>query len=148
MILNSFKTLFERDIEKVKKELSLYRAESNLWLVDQEIKNSGGNLCLHLIGNLKTFLGQGLAGVEYQRDREFEFNGSGVSREELMKGLDEAKEVVAKGLSNLSSDDLEKNFPIVIWEKETNMSLTILHLHAHLNYHLGQLNYHRRLLDK
>ncbi len=148
MILDALKELFVRDLEKVKKELNLYSDESNLWLVDNNIKNSGGNLCLHIIGNLKTFIGDGLGKVTYQRDREFEFNGKGVSRVELLSGIDETILVVEKAFSNLEKDDMEKDFPIQIWSKPTNMAFTIMHLQSHLNYHLGQLNYHRRLLNK
>ena len=147
-MLDSLKELFVRDIEKVKKELNLYKDESNLWLVDNNIKNSGGNLCLHLIGNLKTFIGDGLGKVAYQRDHEFEFNGKGISRAELLVGLDETIVVVEKAITNLTEQDMGKDFPIQIWSKPTNMTFTIMHLQSHLNYHLGQLNYHRRLLDK
>lgn len=148
MMLEALKQLFVRDLEKVKKELNLYKDESKIWVVDNNIKNSGGNLCLHLIGNLKTFIGDGLGKVAYRRDREFEFNGKGVSRAELLVGLDETIEVVEKGIASLTEADMTKDYPIQIWSKPTNMSFTIMHLQSHLNYHLGQLNYHRRLLDK
>jgi len=147
MILESMKVLFLRDIKRVKNEISLYNDEANLWIIDKEIANSGGNLCLHLIGNLKTFIGSAFAETGYVRDREYEFNGKGVSREELLKGLDEAIEVVDAGLSNLTDSDLEKNAPVKLREEETSIALTLMHLQSHLNYHLGQLNYHRRMLD-
>jgi len=147
MILEEMKTLYLRDIKRVKKEISLYKDEANLWITKGEIKNSGGNLCLHLIGNLKTFIGQGFAATGYVRDREFEFNGSGVSREELLSGLDETLIVVDKGLSSLTVSDLEKNATVKLREEDTSIGLTLMHLQSHLNYHLGQLNYHRRMID-
>jgi len=147
MILSSLKELYLRDLKKLKTEISSYKSEEKLWVKDGEIKNSGGNLCLHLVGNLKTFIGSGFGVIEYERDRPFEFNGQGVNKEELIKSIDETIDIVEKGLSSLSDSDLDKDFPIVIWEKATNMGYTLLHLHSHLNYHLGQVNYHRRMLD-
>lgn len=147
MLLDSIKELFLRDLEKVKQEISLYRNEINLWSKNGDIKNSGGNLCLHLIGNLKAYIGVGLAELDYTRDREFEFNGSDITKEQLLIGLDETMEAVSVGLTKISEADLEKDFPIVIWDEPTKMVYTILHLHSHLNYHLGQINYHRRMID-
>lgn len=50
--------------------------------------------------------------------------------------------------NEISDKQLNENFPIIIWEKETKMAFTIIHLLSHLNYHLGQINYHRRILEK
>ena len=147
MLTNTLSELFTRDLNRLKKEIELYTNEEDLWKITGEIKNSGGNLCLHLIGNLKTFIGKVLADSGYVRDRTFEFAGKNVPRTELYKGIEEAIEVVNQGLSKVSLKDLDKSFPIKIWPHETDMSFTLIHLHCHLNYHLGQINYHRRLIN-
>jgi len=139
--------LFDRDLNKVKQEVALYTDETNLWRVSDGIKNSGGNLCLHLIGNLKTFIGQGLAQVPYTRQRELEFSAKNVPLTKLLQELDETIAVVQKGIAQLDRKQLQGNFPIKIRPKETGMVVTLLHLHGHLTYHLGQLNYHRRFFD-
>lgn len=139
--------LFERDLEKLKSEILLYKKEATIWAVDNEIKNSAGNLCLHIAGNLRAFIGGGLANIDYVRDRDFEFNGKGVSRDELLSRLDLAKKVAVEGLQTLDETKLESDFPILIWKEKRGMVFTLLHLHAHLTYHLGQVNYHRRLLS-
>lgn len=149
MISGALQELFTRDLLKLKKEIELYSNESVLWKVENSIKNSGGNLCLHLIGNLKTFIGNGFANLEYIRQRDFEFGGKNVAREELYEQIDETIAVVESGLGNLTDKQItEDSFPIQIWSKETGMAFTIIHLHSHLNYHLGQINYHRRILDQ
>ena len=148
MVVEALQELFTRDLKKLKKEIELYQSDETLWKIENSIKNSGGNLCLHLIGNLKTFIGAGLAQTGYIRNRDFEFSGKNVDRQELYQQIDETIEVVQEGLSRLSDDQLTENFPIVIWQKETGMAFTLLHLHSHLNYHLGQVNYHRRILEK
>ncbi len=149
MIKDTLKELFVRDLKRLKKEIQLYKDESVLWEIENEIKNSGGNLCLHLIGNLKTFIGNGFADIGYTRKRDFEFAGKDVPREELYKDIDATITIVENGLDKITDLQFsEEKFPIKIWENETGLAFTIIHLHAHLNYHLGQINYHRRILDK
>ena len=50
------KSLFSRELQKLKKEIEAYKEEKSIWLIDKNIKNSGGNLCLHLIGNLNIYI--------------------------------------------------------------------------------------------
>lgn len=147
MIIETLKKLFERDLTKVKTEMLAYKREENLWIISNEIKNSGGNLCLHLIGNLNAYIGNGLADSGYVRDRDFEFAGTGVPRQQLINDIEKTIQVVNQGLSTIDDNQLNDNFPILIWDSATKMDFTLIHLHSHLNYHLGQLNYHRRLLD-
>ncbi len=147
MIIETLKKLFERDLKKVKTEILAYKHEENLWIISNEIKNSGGNLSLHLIGNLNAFIGNGLADSGYVRDRDFEFAGKGVPRQQLVDDVESTIQIVNQGLDALTDSQLNDNFPILIWDSATKMDFTLIHLHSHLNYHLGQLNYHRRLLD-
>jgi len=148
MIAEVLKSLFGRDLIKLKNEIEAYRHESRLWVYDKQILNSGGNLCLHLIGNLNAYIGVGLAKTAYVRKRDLEFSQKNLPKAELIKMIDETIIVVATGLNNLTENDLTADFPIVIWEDKTNMGYTLTHLLTHLNYHLGQINYHRRLLDQ
>jgi hypothetical protein len=137
--------LFQRDIDRVIEELKLYPNEAYIWKLGGDVKNSAGNLVLHLSGNLLHFIGTDLGKTGYVRDREFEFNGSGVSREELIKGLLEAKQVIKDVLPNLSSEVLQGPFPGKIPVEATTEAF-LLHLYNHFGYHHGQINYHRRLL--
>lgn len=148
MVVDALKELYNRDLKNLKAEIDLYQHDSTLWKTENSIKNSGGNLCLHIIGNLKNFIGNGLANSGYIRDREFEFSGKFVDRKDLQKQIDETIQVVNQGLDNLTDEQLTDNFPVVIWDQPTGMAFTIIHLHSHLNYHLGQINYHRRMLEK
>jgi hypothetical protein len=146
-MIDALKELFNRDLNRLKQEIELYKNDKTLWRTEKSIKNSGGNLCMHIIGNLKTFIGNGLAGTNYVRQRELEFSAKDVDRNEMLKQIDETIAVVNQGLNQLTEAQLKGNFPIVIWEEATGMIFTLIHLHAHLNYHLGQINYHRRMLE-
>jgi Protein of unknown function (DUF1572) len=140
--------LFERDLVKLKQELSLYKNESVIWQIDGNILNSAGNLTLHLIGNLNTYIGAAIAKSGYVRNRPLEFSDKDVPREKLYQMIDDTIEVVKKGLDTLSESDFEKEYPILVFDEKTSAEYLLIHLTTHLAYHLGQINYHRRLLDK
>ena len=53
MVIEALKELFTRDLHKLKQEIQLYSNETTLWEIENTIKNSGGNLSLHIVGNLK-----------------------------------------------------------------------------------------------
>jgi len=148
IVKEPLKELFNRDLKRLKQEIELYNDEQALWKTENLIKNSGGNLCLHLIGNLKTFIGNGLAEIGYIRQRDFEFSAKNIDRAKIYAEIDETIHIVNQGFDNLNEEQLNGNFSIKIWEKETGMAFTLIHLYSHLNYHLGQINYHRRFIDK
>lgn len=148
MIKEALLDLFNRDLRRLKQEIELYEDDTILWKVENSINNSGGNLCLHLIGNLKTFIGNGLLQIGYTRQRELEFTAKFVDRAIIYKEIDETIEIVSRGIHQIKEHELSGNYPLMIWKKETGMVFTLFHLHSHLTYHLGQINYHRRILDK
>lgn len=141
----SLTQLFERDLNALKKEINSYANENNLWVTNSNINNSGGNLCLHLIGNLNHFIGDTLGNTGYVRQRELEFSAKNISVSEMSKQIDEVNEIVKTVISQLSQEDLNSAFPIDVFGHEMTIEFFLLHLSTHLNYHLGQINYHRRL---
>ena len=146
MIKESLLEIFERDLNKLKTEISLYKDENSLWIVKKEISNSAGNLCLHLIGNLNHFIGAILGKTGYERNRENEFAAKNIPRQELVTKIETTIEVVINTLNKLSVEDFEKDFPIQKHDKIVKTDFMLLHLITHFNYHLGQINYHRRLI--
>ena len=139
--------IYERDLNKLNAEINLYQNEEKLWIVRDEITNSAGNLALHLIGNLNHFFGAVLGKNGFVRDRDREFSSKNVSREDLCRRIDAAKEVVKNTLNNLSDEDFAKDYPLEFQEKIVKTDFFLVHLATHLAYHLGQINYHRRLLS-
>ena len=146
-MIENMQSLFIRDLTKLKTEIEAYQNEENLWKIDKDILNSAGNLVLHLVGNLSHYIGSVLGNSRYARNRELEFSSKDVLRTELIQQIEKATETVAITLENLSAEDLEKEFP----EQPLGFTMTtgyfLIHLFGHLGYHLGQINYHRRLLD-
>jgi hypothetical protein len=138
--------LFERDLNKLAAELSLYRDERSIWLVRGEIKNTAGNLCLHLCGNLQHYIGVGLAKTDYKRDRDREFSDKDLSRDELLGLVTKTKETVLDALRNFDASFLDKEYPLPVFDYPMTHTHFLVHLEGHLQYHLGQINYHRRLI--
>ena len=139
--------LFERDLEKLKTEITSYKDENKMWEVTGEIGNSAGNLCLHICGNLQHFIGSVLGISGYKRDRDSEFSRKNIPVDEMIRKIDHTAFTVKKTLNELDVNKLEENYPINVFEKEMTTGFFLVHLSTHLNYHLGQINYHRRLLD-
>jgi uncharacterized damage-inducible protein DinB len=138
--------LFDRDLDKLITEINLYKEEDRLWITSEGISNSAGNLCLHLLGNLNHFIGAVLGKSGYVRHREEEFTIKNVPQRELVSRIGQLKQTVKKTLDGLRAPDLEKDYPLEMFGKTLKTGFFLTHLSTHLNYHLGQINYHRRLL--
>jgi len=147
MLDETIMELFNRDLNKLKIEISSYNNESKLWQIEKNIKNSGGNLCLHLIGNLKQFIGNVLGNNSYIRNRDAEFSLKNVSKSDLVKEIDETIFIVESTIKSLNAGDFTKIYPVEVFGKPMTTEFFLISLIAHLNYHLGQINYHRRLID-
>jgi hypothetical protein len=147
MIIKTLQTLFSRDLHKLKKEIELYKNEKAMWRIDKEIANSAGNLCLHLVGNLNTFIGAELGGAKYIRHRELEFSLKDIPRDEMVQKIEETMSIVETSLQTVTVEQLQKEYPVLVFENTTSTEYMLVHLATHLTYHLGQINYHRRLLD-
>jgi len=146
MLQQSLSQIFTRDLTKLKGELSAYTNEADLWKVTDGISNSAGNLTLHLLGNLNHFMGATLGNTGYVRNRDAEFALKDVPREQLLADIDAVIVTVTSTLANLPNEDLEKEFPLELAGKRFPTGTFLVHLYGHLSYHLGQINYHRRLL--
>jgi len=146
MLSNVLIELYERDLHKLKEEIGLYANESDLWKKPAAVPNSAGNLCLHLTGNLKHFFGAVLGGTGYVRDRDAEFSTTGVSRDSMLADIDATMEVVKTTLAKLTDADMEMNYPIEVFGRPMTTAWFVTHLATHLTWHLGQINYHRRIV--
>lgn len=147
-MLKELTALYERDLNKLVQELEAYPDDASLWAVQGEIINSGGTLCLHMIGNLSKFIGDDLGGVAFVRDREAEFGRRDVPKLELLGDLSRMRAVVVQTLTNLSESRLTEPFPGNLPPNFQGATIQafLLHLYGHLNWHLGQVDYHRRMI--
>lgn len=147
MIQQALAQLFERDLNALKKELEMYTDETLIWKVAPGISNSAGNLALHLVGNLNHFIGTTLGSTNYVRNRDAEFALKDIPRKDLIVNIDKTIAVVNEILTELSDEVLEAEFPLEVGGQRRLTKQFLIHLYGHLSYHLGQINYHRRLLS-
>ncbi|GAA3772303.1 DinB family protein [Flavobacterium ginsengiterrae] len=145
MLIETLKILFNRDLNKLKFEIESYEYENQIWAVEKNISNSGGNLCLHLIGNINTYIGAEIGKTGYIRNRPLEFSLKDIPRAELIQKIEDTILVVNNALDSLTEADLTAIYPQIVFEKEMTTGFFLVHLATHLGYHLGQINYHRRL---
>lgn len=138
--------LFKRDLEKLKQEITAYKTEKQIWILSNEISNSAGNLCLHVVGNLNHFIGAVLGKTDYVRQRDLEFSLKNVPVSEMKRQIDDTIIIIEDTLSKLTEEDLQQEYSQNPFKECMSTELFLTHLLTHLSYHLGQINYHRRLL--
>ncbi|MBL0882254.1 MAG: DUF1572 family protein [Chitinophagaceae bacterium] len=140
--------LFHRDLLRLKTEIQAYKNQEAIWLVTEEVKNSSGNLVLHLIGNLNTYIGSILGHTGYVRDRDKEFTEKDITSDALMAQIDDTDHMIHKVLSAMTEKEFQLKYSVKVFdEQDMTVEFFIIHLFGHLNYHLGQISYHRRLFD-
>lgn len=144
--LESIQKLLLRDLDSLAKEISLYPTEESLWLLQGDIKNTAGNLCLHLCGNLQHFIGTVLGQTSYVRNRDAEFADKNVPKEKLLTEIEATKKAVSETLGKLEASALNKEYPLQVFGEPMTTEYFLIHLSGHLTYHKGQINYHRRML--
>jgi hypothetical protein len=147
MFIHDLKGILMRDLNALRTEINAYPSEAHLWLTPDGISNSAGNLCLHLVGNLNWFIGAQLGNTGYQRNRPLEFSTKDVPREELLQQIDITMAMLRHSLDHITVKQLESDYPLVVFTEPMSTMQFLLHLASHLAYHLGQINYHRRLVS-
>lgn len=136
--------IFARDLAVLEREVSLYPDDAALWKDVPGQPTLGGNLALHLAGNLRHFIGAVLGGSGYVRQREAEFDQRGLSRAAIIEEVRVTRAEVAAALAKLDAARLGDPFPEAIRGHQLSTRMVLAHLSTHLSFHLGQLDYHRR----
>jgi uncharacterized damage-inducible protein DinB len=144
--LSDLRRILLRDLDTLADQLRAYPQESQIWEAPEGIRNTAGTLALHLAGNIQHYLGAVLGGTGYVRDRPAEFGDRNVGREEMLNRIAAAREAVDHTLSTLDPARLDEPFPVEVGGVTLPMGRQLLHLATHFAYHLGQLDYHRRVV--
>jgi hypothetical protein len=142
------KTVMTRELRALRREVESYRSDDDLWEVVPGIANPGGNLALHLAGNLQYFVGNVLGKTGYTRNRDAEFGSRDVPRDELLREIDGAIAAVETGLTRVNDADLAEPYPEPMGGVTGTTGAFLAHLAVHLAYHLGQVDYHRRIITQ
>jgi hypothetical protein len=138
--------LFQRDLTRLAQELQAFPSDEALWTKVPGISNCAGNLFLHLEGNMREYIGRQLGGVDYTRNRDLEFGSAPIPTADLAARIEALPPLITRVVASLSDGVLDANYPEVIGGLTLTTRQFVIHLSGHLNYHLGQIDYLRRLL--
>ena len=143
---NELASLFRRDLARLSKQIESFPDDETIWQTLPGVTNTAGNLALHLEGNLREFVGRQLGELPYTRNRELEFSAKDVTKQELVRRLTDLSESIPSIVENLSAAQMDKEYPQIVLGAPTSTSEFLIHLYGHLNWHLGQVDYLRRIL--
>ena len=146
MLIPTVQAVLLRELAAVQRSIEAYPDDASVWTHPAGLPNAGGTLVLHLAGNLQHYVGAVLGGSGYKRDRPAEFARRGVSRAELLREISATVAAVKRTLPTLAEQSLSQPYPEPIGGREFTMEIFLVHLTTHLAYHLGQLDYHRRVV--
>jgi len=137
---------FLEGLSALSDEIRLFPDDASLWVTRGDVSNSAGTLTLHLIGNLHHFIGTNIGSSSYVRNREAEFATRDVSKAVLMQRCEETAEMIRAAMQSCTDEALARPFPLATFGEGRLTGDVLLRLVAHFRYHLGQVNYLRRLL--
>jgi DinB superfamily len=144
MLRSSVQTMLLRELAAVRRSIEAYPDDASVWRMVPGLPNAGGTLALHVAGNLQHYVGAVLGHTGYVRDRDAEFSRRDVPREQLLAEIDAATEAVERTLESLPDEAFDAVYPERVANRAFAACDWFVHLAAHLAYHLGQLDYHRR----
>jgi uncharacterized damage-inducible protein DinB len=146
ILRDALRAILIRDLRATERQIAAYPDDVSIWKTAPGISNSAGTLALHIAGNLRHFIGTILAGGQYVRNRDAEFSATGMSREALTGDIRAAITELDEALVKLDPARLSSAYPVPIRDRQVRTADFLVHLAVHLGYHLGQIDYHRRLL--
>ena len=146
MLIPIVQAMLLRELAAVRRSVEAYPDDVSPWALPNGLPNAGGTLVLHLAGNLRHYVGTVLGGMDYVRDRPAEFARRDVPRAELLAELANAVAAVERTLATLDEEALSQPYPEVIGGHVLTTGVFLAHLATHLAYHLGQIDYHRRVV--
>jgi uncharacterized damage-inducible protein DinB len=148
MLLAAVAAILDRDLQALAREVQAYPDDVALWQLPEGVSNSAGTLVLHLTGNIRHYLGARLANTGFVRDRAAEFSARGVPRATLLREIEAARSAVRSAAEKVTDESLEGDYPEAVGGVRVVAGELLIHLVSHFGYHLGQVDYHRRLVTR
>lgn len=146
MLTDDLSTILCRDLRALAREVAAYPDDAAVWRDVPGLPNSAGVLARHLAGNIRHYVGTALGGGAYVRDRADEFAARGLPRSAIVAEVEAARAEVERVIPGLTAAQLDADLPVPVGGHRVGTRRFLLHLGAHLAYHLGQVDYHRRLV--
>ena len=120
-------------------------AEREVWQRPNDNSNSVGNQLLHLCGNIRQWMHNGIGGLPDVRQRDSEFTATGgFTKQQLLAELGEVIGTAAAIIEQQDAASLHPERPVQAYVHDGNF--IILHVVEHLSYHTGQIIFWTKLL--
>ena len=145
MLATELAALYTRDLTRLIQELRAFPDTASIWKTAPGVTNAAGTLALHLEGGLRHFIGWRLGQIAYKRDRPLEFSARGVERDEIIARLEALRESIPNVIAALTDAQLDTIDPDNGADTPMTVRQWLIHLYGHLNYHVGQVDYLRRV---
>lgn len=146
MLLPAIGAVLDRDLRALRREVEAYPDDRAVWRQVPGVSNVAGTLVLHLAGNLQHYLGARLGGADFIRNRAAEFSRRDVPRAELVREIEAARAAVKAAVARIAAPELAAEFPETVGGVHVVTGEYLIHLATHFAYHLGQVDYHRRMV--
>jgi uncharacterized damage-inducible protein DinB len=111
--------------------------EEQIWWRAAENQNAVGNLVLHLAGNVRQWIGHGVAGWPDLRQRDLEFAARNATAAELAQALKSSLEPAIEVLRSLDPAELDQ--PLGVQGYQVTKLEGIYHVVEHFSQHTGQI---------
>lgn len=145
--LEFLRHILTRDLQALAKEV-LATPDDVLWSTTDGVTNSVGTLSVHLCGNLRHFVGHLLGQDGYIRNRDLEFAGPPIPKQEVLLEIENTRKAIDRALLHLDPGILDEPMPSPPPHHEgRSVRFFLMQLSCHLSRHMGQLNYLRRILE-
>jgi Protein of unknown function (DUF664) len=145
MIGQELAALFNRDLLRLRQQIDAFPDDPTLWTTVPGVANSAGTLVLHLEGNLREYVGRQLGGLSYRRDRPAEFSARDVPKADLVARATRLQLEIPQVIAALDPAAFDAAYPEVVLGVPLTTRQFLVHLNGHFNYHLGQIDYLRRV---
>ena len=121
-------------------------SDEQIWWRPNDQTNSVGNLTLHICGAVRHFLGRGVGGHDYQRDRPAEFASRSLPKSQLLATLDKMVDTAQQTFDNLDPSRLrdestEPTYYSTVFEDLFGVAI-------HMAVHTGQIVYITKMLKE
>jgi len=146
LLVEAVTAILDRDLRALARQVEAYPDDAALWRTPDGAPNSAGTLVVHLAGNIQHYLGAHLAGTAFVRDRPGEFSARDVPRAALLRQIEAAQAAVRSAAKRSGDRALDEDFPEIVGGMRVATGEYLIHLVSHFAYHLGQVDYHRRLV--
>jgi uncharacterized damage-inducible protein DinB len=115
-----------------------------IWTRGSENENAVGNLVLHLAGNVRQWIGSGVAGRENVRNRDSEFAARGqVRRDDLRALLQTTVDEAVAAIEKLTPERLAET--IRVQGYDVTVLQAVYHVVEHFSHHTGQIIFATKL---